>query len=274
MTERSEKMVITIIVVLGAAVIQLSAVTVYLATVCRQQAKRAADAQETAYAAEQDVKELISEKIKLIEINERAEQRIQVLTSLNETLLKRAVIKRVPEKQEQAEPAQEDIQSKDGASLLPAGHTNTYRCEDFGSFAKNSHQAMLQEDCITEQETGIRLYYADGISYYCAAMATAYGTEIGHAYKVYLVNGYEFNVIVADFKHDISKPRADDYGDPDINYDGQDCTNVIEFVVETKYLPPVVQAAGTMSALDDFGGLHGNGGDIAKIEDMGRRWRP
>lgn len=45
--------------------------------------------------------------------------------------------------------------------LPPAGiPTNTYRCEDYSGFSRNSEQAILQEDCFTDMETGIR-YYLD-----------------------------------------------------------------------------------------------------------------
>ena len=159
------------------------------------------------------------------------------------------------------------------SSLLPAGRTNTFRCEDYKLFAKNSQQAALQAECFTHSEYGIRFYLKDGIIYYCAAMATAYGTEIGQAYSVTLANGAEFCVIVADFKHPIDNPRTDDYGDPDTNYDSEPCTNVIEFVVDMDIIPETVRLSGTMSALEQFGGLYGDGGDIVSIEKLERIWK-
>lgn len=159
-------------------------------------------------------------------------------------------------------------------SLLPIGiATNMYCCEPFNKFAVNSEQAMLQEDCFTDPQTGIRYYLLDGKKYLCAAMATAYGTEIGRTYSVHLKNGYDFDVIVADFKHDISAPRADDYGDITENYDGESAMCIIEFVVDMAFLPRAVKDAGTMSALEQFGGLYGEGGDIIRIIDTGRMWK-
>lgn len=160
-------------------------------------------------------------------------------------------------------------------SLLPSGiSTNMYCCEPYDKFVVNSEQAMLQEDCFTDPQTGIRYYLLDGKKYLCAAMATAYGTEIGRTYSVHLKNGYDFNVIVADFKHDISAPRADDYGDITENYDGESAMCIIEFVVDMAFLPRAVKDAGTMSALEQFGGLYGEGGDILTINDTGRKWKP
>lgn len=174
-------------------------------------------------------------------------------------------------------------------SLLPVGHTNTYRCEPYMIFDKydedeetpiykiafhpKSEQYRLQQDCYTDYKTGIRIYNVHNCErYYCAAMAGAYGTDIGHAYKVKLKCGTEFNVILADFKHPIDNVRDDDYGDADTNYDGQPTTSVIEFIVDMEFVPDKVKQAGTMSALDIFGGLYGDGGDIVSIEDLGKVW--
>ena len=103
-------------------------------------------------------------------------------------------------------------------------------------------------------------------------MATAYGIEIGHTYNITLQNGYNFDVIMGDFKHPIDNVQPDDYGDPDVNYDGEPTTSVVEFIVDMDAVPEEVKQAGTMSALDEFGGLFGDGGDIVEIVDIGRVW--
>ena len=169
--------------------------------------------------------------------------------------------------------------------------TNIYRCEPFmiidleksddtetvykSAFSKNSEQAALQEDCFTDIETGIRYYFdtSDGTKWHCAALAGAYGIEIGHCYIFTLANGTELPVMLADFKHDINDPKPDDYGDDDINYDGEKCVNVIEFVVDMPTVPKAAREAGTMSALDKFGGLYGHDGNIVDVKDVGRRWK-
>lgn len=169
--------------------------------------------------------------------------------------------------------------------------TNTYRCEPYmvidweksddtetvykSAFSKNSEQAALQEDCFTDLETGIRYYFdtSDGTKWYCAALAGAYGIEVGRCYIFTLANGTELPVILADFKHDISDPKPDDYGDADVNYDGEMCMNVVEFVVDMPAVPKAAREAGTMSALDKFGGLYGHDGNIVDVKDAGRRWK-
>ena len=183
--------------------------------------------------------------------------------------------------------AQEEVKEY---SVLPSGvATNTFRCEPYqvaiidedgnvtgykSAFHPKSDQYALQKDCTTDSHTGIRIYISGGVTYYCAAMATAYGTEIGLTYKITLQCGTQFNVIVADFKHPIANASPTDYGDDDINYDGNYCINILEFVVDMQRVPAIVKSAGTMSALPEFGGLYGDSGNIVKIEYLGRKWKP
>lgn len=167
-------------------------------------------------------------------------------------------------------------ESEDIPLLPPAGiHTNTFRCEDYRLFDPRSEQFKLQKCCCTSMRTGIREYISKTADVYlCAAMGGAYGTEIGQTYAVTLRNGYRFNVIVADYKHPIDNPNPYDYGDNDVNYDGQDCICVIEFVVDMKAVPYALRVSGTMSALKDFGGLYGDGGDIVEMKKLERVWKP
>lgn len=141
------------------------------------------------------------------------------------------------------------------------------------AFVSNSYQYKLQQECFTDPETGIRYYNSDGKRYLCAAMAGAYGVEIGHTYNITLKNGYSFDVILSDFKHPIDDVRYDDYGDVTQNYDGEEALCIIEFVVDMVYVPKVVKDVGTMTALDLFGGLYGDGGNIIEIVDTGRKWK-
>jgi len=168
-----------------------------------------------------------------------------------------------------------EVKTEAESKLLPDGiATNMFTCEP-NKFHPNSEQAMLQEECFTDVNTGIRYCLIDGKRYFCAAMATAYGIEIGHTYNITLQNGYNFDVIMGDFKHPIDKVRPDDFGDicPAGNYDGEDAICILEFIVDMAYVPKAVKEAGTMSALETFGGLYGNGGNIIEIVDTGRKWK-
>ena len=259
-----------IIVFLSATVIVLATLTVYLTYRCRENAIRAIEAKREAVLIEQDRREILADNISLYRDIDAMQKRIDVLTAANKALLNR----KEPEKTAvQTESEQSETVSGDN-SLLPSGiATNIFRFEGY-YFHPQSDQARLQAECSTDPDTGIRIYTdKNGIDYYCAALGMAYGTEIGLAYSVKLNNGTEFNIVLADFKHDISQPKSDDYGDSDRNYDGQDCINVIEFVCNMRVVPGIVKVAGTMSALARFGGLYGNGGNIAEIEYIGRKWK-
>ena len=233
--------------------------------------------------SENKITELIQEKEKLLLENITLQERndelysdnvkltaaIKELRKINKELMNYEAVQEIPAPAETVK----------ATGLLPKGHTNTFRCEDFHLFHPNSDQYKLQEGCTTDITTGIRILsvFKDTNKcdqYFCAAMATAYGTEIGQAYRVTLECGNVFNIILADFKHPIDNIRDDDYGDNDTNYDGEPCTNVIEFVVDMDSVPDKVKQAGTMSALAQFGVLYGDGGDIVKIEYLGRMWEP
>lgn len=169
--------------------------------------------------------------------------------------------------------ALEPMTEKAQKSRLPKGHTNMFMGMPYDLITdKASDQYALQKECITVKSTGIRMYDAGETGYYCAALGGAYGTDIGDTWHVTLKNGSEFNIILADYKHPIDNPDPNDFGDPCKNYDGEDCTNVIEFVFDGDYLPREVLIAGTFSKLTFFGGLYGDGGDIVKMEYTGRVW--
>lgn len=169
----------------------------------------------------------------------------------------------------------EPMTEKEQKSRLPKGHTNMFMGMPHWKITdKTSDQYALQQKCDISRWSGIRMYHDDdGEYYYCVALGTAYGTDIGDAWHVTLRNGSEFNVILAEYKHDITDPDPNDFGDPCHNYDEQECTNVLEFVYDEEYTPPRVIQAGTFTELNFFGGKYGDGGDIMKMEYSGRMWK-
>lgn len=155
---------------------------------------------------------------------------------------------------------------------LTEGKTNTLRFMDYRTITdKTSQQYKLQEVCDTNYDTGIRAYYIPETEtdYYCVALGSAYGQDIGDTWEVTLQNGQRFNIILAECKDD---GKVERFGDPDKNHDGYFCTNVIEFVTDQDYMPSSVISAGTYTVLGHFGGLYGNGGNIVKMEYRGRVW--
>lgn len=153
---------------------------------------------------------------------------------------------------------------------LPYGMTNTLRFMDYRKITdKNSIQYKLQEDCDTDVDSGIRTFYANGTDYYCAALGSAYGRDIGDTWHVTLACGTELDIILAEFKDD---GITDYFGQPDKNYDGDPCTSVIEFVTDEDYMPSAVLSAGTYTVFGSLGGLHGKGGNIIEMKYLGREW--
>lgn len=164
--------------------------------------------------------------------------------------------------------------------------TNRYDCEGY-AFPVNTDQAILQEECYTDPETGIRYYRDyDGNIYYCAAMGTAYGIDIGRCFEVTLECGTKFGVILSDYQHPITIIDPDDFGEIYLrddegniidrlrNADGELVVHVLEFVTDMNVVPKAAIEAGGMHGLEKFGGRHGTGGNIVKIEHLGRKWKP
>ena len=164
---------------------------------------------------------------------------------------------------------------------IPDAPTNVLSCEPYmtkekdesgnirykNAFAANSEQAMLQEDCFTD-ENGIRYYKTGGKKCLCAASATAYSTEIGTVFEAELKNGTKLLFICADFKNPIEEANEPIYGTSCTNYDGQDAVCLFEFVVDWAKLPRIVKDAGTFTVLPQFGGLYGDGGNIVKLTKL------
>lgn len=151
---------------------------------------------------------------------------------------------------------------------LPHGPTNTLRFMDYRTITDTaSLQYKLQQECETSIVEGIRIYSDGEKSYYCVALGSAYGQDIGDTWHVTLECGTEFDIILAECKDD---GTTDYFGDPDENYDGQDCMNVIEFVVDEDKIPLAAMTKGTFTVL--YGGLCGTGGNIVKMEYTGKVW--
>ena len=155
---------------------------------------------------------------------------------------------------------------------VPLCDTNTYRCMDYRTLTNHaSEQWKLQMECYSDAITGIRVYTNGHAKYYCAALGSAYGQNIGDAFNITLENGYSFNVVYGDFKNPLGSTDMF-YGHPDVNYDGETAIGLVEFIFDKDVAPKSVINAGTMSALSQFGGLFGDGGNITSIKYLGKVW--
>ena len=158
---------------------------------------------------------------------------------------------------------------------LPIGiDTNTFRCMDYRTITDTtSWQYKIQLLSQTNMYNGLRYYEYNGEKYYTVALATAYGIDIGNAYKVELQNGTTFNIIHAEYKHDIRYPRPDDYGDPDVNYDKENTISVIEFVYDDVNAPAQLIADGEANRyLGEGCDIYGNGCNIKSMTYLGKIW--
>ena len=224
---------------------------------------------------------LIEDKRELTRQNEQLQERNDILAAMAKELTSRAVINVQYEDEQPILYYEQEIEQYAGLpeitwsfNRLPDAHTNTYRCEDYRLFARGTEQYEIQRIAFTEPETGLRCVIIGGEQYYTVALARAYGITLGNAWRVILRNGSQFNILHGDYKHPIMQARADDFGDPDVNYDEQDTISVIEFIYDEQAMPRKAKLAGTASYFEKFGGMYGDGGDIVKMEYIGRKWKP
>lgn len=103
-----------------------------------------------------------------------------------------------------------------------------------------SPQYQLQQEAWTDK-CGLRRVGC----FYCVALGSAFGSEIGTHYVVTLSSGKKIPVILADQKAD-----GDTTQDNTRDHNGA----VIEFVVDTPALPSVVRATGDVGSISMFGG--------------------
>lgn len=83
-------------------------------------------------------------------------------------------------------------------------------------------------------------------NYFCIALGSYYGSEIGAKYRIHLSDGTSFLGILADQKADKDTNATNQY--TIYNRD------IIEFVVDTNCLPSAVQLSGSLSSLEKFEG--------------------
>ena len=123
-----------------------------------------------------------------------------------------------------------------------------YRCiTDTGS-----PQYALQQKAWTD-DYGLRRYE----SYYCVALGSAYGSEIGTKYLITLSSGTELMVILADQKADRDTVQG---------HTRDRSGAVIEFVVDTPALSYEVRQSGSISSIPGF---DGEVKEIRRLKDDG-----
>lgn len=175
--------------------------------------------------------------------------------------------------QEEPEPAaDEEIIQANAKERLPEGHTNVISGMPYTTITdKKSEQWALQLQAYTGKY-GVRCYFDGDRIYFLSAMGSAYGRTIGDAFRVTLKCETVMYVMLGEFKDDGTDPNF--FGHPTTHADGYDVTCVLEFIYDAANINSKALQAGNFCNIDFFGGLHGYGGDIVKIEYLGRRWKP
>lgn len=115
-----------------------------------------------------------------------------------------------------------------------------------------SPQYQLQQEAYTDK-CGLRRVGC----FYCVALGSAFGSEIGTHYVITLSSGKQIPVILADQKAD-----GDTTPDNTRDYIGA----VIEFVVDTPALPSVVRATGDVGSISMF---DGSVKEIRRLDNVG-----
>ena len=176
------------------------------------------------------------------------------------------------EEPEAAAAKEEEILQANAKERLPEGHTNVISGMPYTSITdKKSEQWALQLQAHTGKY-GIRCYFDGDRIYFLSAMGSAYGRTIGNAFRVTLKCGTVLYVMLAEFKDDGTGPNF--FGHPTKHADGYDVTCVLEFIYDAEHINSKALQAGNFCNIEYFGGLHGDGGDIVRIEYLGRKWEP
>lgn len=140
--------------------------------------------------------------------------------------------------------------------LLP---TNMSLYTDYRFYnLSGSPSYRLQQVSYTD-EYGCRRFNDD----YVVGLGTYYSTDIGDRFEVTLDNGNVFTIILGDNKADRDTDPTNRYTEC-MNYDGQECANVIEFIVDTEKLTKGARLYGSLSY---YPHLDGN---ILKMKYLGR----
>ena len=217
----------------------------------------------------QTAKSLLEDKVQILEVSGDAQRRtIAALQEKNKELV--LAEKELARKSDEIEMLN-DLIAKLTASpynpkeRIPPGNTDWYVLEPHTTITDTaSIQHRLQQACATGIATGIRIYEdEEGVIYYTAAMGSAYGRDIGDAWRVTLDNGEEFNIMLGDFKDD---GKTEFFGHPCHNEHEEPCTNVIEFIVDWEKTPVDIREYGSMSKRKWCDG------NIVKMEHLGRKW--
>ncbi len=143
--------------------------------------------------------------------------------------------------------------------LLPALSTEPKLFTDYRSYnLQRTPHYRLQQAAYTDKD-GLRRFGED----YIVALGKYYSESIGDRFQVTLDTGAEFTIIFGDGKAPCDCDDNNMYT-PCVNYEGDDCANMLEFIVDDDIMSSKVYAYGSIDYLDKFKG------NVVKMVYLGR----
>ena len=152
---------------------------------------------------------------------------------------------------------------------LPSIPTNIKSYTDYRFYnVEGTPHQRLQQVAWTDGY-GCRRYNND----YIVALGSFYSVDIGDRFEVTLDTGNVFTIILGDGKADVDTDPTNMYA-PCVNYEGEQCANVIEFIIDKNVVSVEAYRYGSMDYYDLFKGNiikmvylgRDNGGDWATYE--------
>lgn len=142
---------------------------------------------------------------------------------------------------------------------IPNLPTDMKLCTDYRVYnLKGTPHYRLKNACYTD-EYGMRRFNDD----YVVALGSYYSTSIGDRFEVVFDTGNVITVIFGDGKADRDTDSMNMYT-PCINYNGENCANVLEFIIDSDIFYPEAYSYGSASYYEH---LKGN---IVSMKYLGR----
>ena len=99
--------------------------------------------------------------------------------------------------------------------------------------------------------------------FYIVGLGSAYANRVGETFEVELDTGFTFKIITGDMKADIHTDPTNRYA-PCMNYDGEQCANILEFIIDRDVLNPKAYQWGGVDYYEKFKG------NIVRMTYLGR----
>lgn len=131
---------------------------------------------------------------------------------------------------------------------LPSIATDMYLCTDYRHYnLPNTPHYRMQKAAWTD-DIGCRRFNND----YIVGLGSGYTVNIGDRFGIELENGHCFTVIMGDGKADCDTDAATHRYTPCKNYKGQECANVLEFIIDDQKMDKKAYGYGSISYYADF----------------------